>query len=381
MSLTDTRFSTQHQIEWTDERKVLAAILASLLFHVLVVLLISLWKWASPAASPAPDAPLEVTLVPAQEKPKPVQLARLQVPTPVPKPQKSFIDSDGLQKSTKAPDDATIESDVNMTAASELPATGAAPLPTQQGKQRPFAQFENRNYSLGKEGKSADTRPEMKFVPQQKPAPQTAPGQQQAAKAEQTPEPLPKPTPVFRPQADATPEPDTLPMSAATPTPDSQAKPTPSETLAMLRPQQRPVATPQPQTQPSKASGYQPQRERTTIEGSISNRGKASVNAIGTPLGRYRKLIADAIGSRWYFYVNQRMDLITIGSVHIKFLVDENGHVEQVRVLSNSSNETFANYSVQSILEAKMPPLPKEAVPLLDNGRLEVEYNFTIYPN
>ena len=71
---------------------------------------------------------------------------------------------------------------------------------------------------------------------------------------------------------------------------------------------------------------YQPEEEETRVQGSISNLGsKPGVDAISTPLGRYRKTIADAIGSRWYFYIKQKMDLITVGSVHIKFYIDEQG--------------------------------------------------------
>ena len=132
---------------------------------------------------------------------------------------------------------------------------------------------------------------------------------------------------------------------------------------------------------PASEAGYQPQKEQTKIEGSISNRGKAGVDAIGTPLGLYRKKIADAIGSRWYYYVNRRMDLITVGDVHIKFSVNEQGHVEDVKILSNTANEIFGTYCVQSVTEAKIPPLPPDLAPSLQNGRVEIEYHFTIYPN
>ena len=62
-------------------------------------------------------------------------------------------------------------------------------------------------------------------------------------------------------------------------------------------------------------SAYRRQKERTHIAGNITNRGISSVNALGTPLGRYQKIVADSIGSRWYTYVDQKRDLINIGTL------------------------------------------------------------------
>lgn len=145
---------------------------------------------------------------------------------------------------------------------------------------------------------------------------------------------------------------------------------------------QQPTLRANPSTEvrkPPSEPGYRAQKEQTKIEGSISNRGKSGVDAIGTPLGLYRKRVADAIGSRWYYYVNQRMDLITQGDVHIKFTVNEQGRVEDVKILSNTSNEIFGNYCVQSVTEARIPALPPDVSASLQNGRLEIEYHFTIY--
>ena len=35
------------------------------------------------------------------------------------------------------------------------------------------------------------------------------------------------------------------------------------------------------------------------------------MNALGTPLGRYQKIVADSIGSRWYAFVDQKRDLVS----------------------------------------------------------------------
>ncbi len=118
------------------------------------------------------------------------------------------------------------------------------------------------------------------------------------------------------------------------------------------------MATPAPRR--PRRPVYQSNTEETRVEGSISNRGaKPGLDAASTPLGRYRKRIADAIGSRWYYYIGQQMSLISVGSVHIKFYINEKGHVEDVKILANSANSAFGDFSVQSIIEADLPALAR----------------------
>ena len=101
--------------------------------------------------------------------------------------------------------------------------------------------------------------------------------------------------------------------------------------------------------------------------------------AIGTPRGRFEKAVQDAVGSRWYYYVRQRGDLINIGTDEIRFYVRPDGKVEDVHVIRNSSNETLASTSLQSIIEADIPPMPDELAPLLTQDRMEftMSFNFT----
>jgi outer membrane biosynthesis protein TonB len=129
-------------------------------------------------------------------------------------------------------------------------------------------------------------------------------------------------------------------------------------------------------------SAYRRQRERTHIAGNITNRGISSVNALGTPLGRYQKIVADSIGSRWYTYVDQKRDLISIGTLRLSFVVDPSGRVKNLKVTENSSNEAFASVCVQSVLEAHLPPIPEDVAQSLPPEGLEVEgLGFIIFPN
>ena len=190
--------------------------------------------------------------------------------------------------------------------------TGAAPLPSQEGRDLPITDLESHSYSLPSEGAQ--------------PQPSVAP--QPSAKPTITPQSIPESTPL--------PAVDQLAMLTSTPTPVARATPTPA-----------PVRT-----------KYQPMKQQTRIAGVISNRGISSVNAFGTPLGRYEKVMKDAIGSRWYAYMEQRREMANIGTLKVHFVIDRRGKVQNLKIMENTSNETFANICLQAILEASLPPIP-----------------------
>jgi len=212
------------------------------------------------------------------------------------------------------------------------------PLPSQNGKDRPFVDLETHPYSLQMNG----VQPRPSAVPQENPKPSEAP----------------QPTPQLRPITAA----EQFAMLTARPTPPIQ--PSVAPTPAQVR------------------SAYRPLRDQTRISGNITNRGRPSVNAFGTPLGRYEKILKDSVGSRWYAYVDQKRDLISIGTLQLRFYVDRSGQVKNLKIIKNTSNESFANVCLQSVLEAQLPPIPEDVANTLPPEGLEVDgFSFTMYPN
>ena len=315
-----------------EQRKTAAAFLTSLLFHLLIILLVALFF----ALRPAPTPPVLEEV--------PVELTLIDPPSAKPNTKPSYIETNETQRSDAPPENMVFESDKDTRAAAMQPAAGDAPVPTQDGMEIPALEFENKEYTPGKEA-----RPSA-------PAVQAQP--------------------------------------ASTPAPPAEPASTPRQTtqLALLEPP-KPANTPRPQTeqpkpavqqqppQAAKPPGYQPQTRITRIRGNISNRGRSAVDATATPLGRYKKMLSDAIGSRWYFYVNEQMGLLTMGTVDLRFIVTANGKAQKVQVVRNSSNESFAACSVRAVVEAEIPPIPAELVPMLENGRIEIDYSFTILSN
>src|SRR6266487_3035087 len=267
--------------------------------------------------------------VPFEEKPAELTLMDLSPASLVPK-NSAFIETDESKKAPE-PKDKTFESNANSIGASELAATGELPLPSQAGKDRPLMDFETNPHSLETKGAQP----------------------QQNAASQQNAQPAAQPA---------------APVTAA-------------EQFALLT-QKSAAALDTANASSQPKSAYRRQKERTQIAGNITNRGISSVNALGTPLGRYQKIVADSIGSRWYTYVEQKRDLINIGTLRLGFVVDRSGRVKNLKVTENSSNEAFASVCVQSVLEAHLPPIPEDVAQSLPSEGLEVEgLGFIIFPN
>jgi len=303
----------------SDARAVLWALLAAIFIHLVIAFLLAVFGGVFSPAVPIEDKPVQLTFVDLS-------------PVPLVPKNSAFMETDESKKSAEPPKEKTFESNANSIAASELPATGEAPLPSQTGKDRPFVDLETHAYSLQMNG----AQPQPSAAPQETPAPSAAP------------------QPTLQP----------APISAA-------------EQFAIL------TARPTPAVKPSTAaaSAYRSYKDRTRISGRITNRGVSSVNALGTPLGRYMKFLLDAVGSRWYTYLDQRIDLISIGTTRVVFTVDRSGEVKNLKVVENTANEALANVCIQSIQEAQLPPMPDDLAATLPAEGLDMDIPFTIYPN
>jgi outer membrane biosynthesis protein TonB len=300
-----------------EARKIFWALLAALGIHLLIGYTLAVFGG------------LLYSPFSAIEEDKPVELTFMDLATPAPVKNPMFIRNDE-SKQTEPPKEKTFESNANSIAASEAVASGGMPLPSQQGVDRPNLDLSSQHQSIPNEGAQ----------------PQPSVAQQSA-----TPQPSAQPTPVSK-----------------------------SEEFAMLTssPTPRPSAASTPQ---APKSSYQPFKDKTRLAGSITNRGTSAVNAVGTPLGRYQKILFDSIGSRWYAYVEEKADLVKLGTTHVSFAVDRSGRVKNLKVINNDSNEAFANVCLQSILDAKLPPIPEDVAKALPSEGLESEISFTTFSN
>ncbi|HEX8309942.1 MAG TPA: hypothetical protein VF614_01415, partial [Chthoniobacteraceae bacterium] len=158
----------------------------------------------------------------------------------------------------------------------------------------------------------------------------------------------------------------------------------PTKPAPAIPPPQPPPPAPRPpaeekQTPKRAESSYQEHQEQTRIEGSITNKGAAGVAAVKTPLGVYQKQLSQSVGSRWHYYRQKRADLISLGETKVSYSITPEGKITNVKVVLNTSNQTFAELCAQSVREAEIPLPPPDVITMMKDGRLEGVFSFVLY--
>ena len=321
----------------SERQKILWAIFVSLLLHLVVGVSIASFGDKLQPRLPEAEKPVELTIVDVAPTPSPI----------IQQPNMPFIDTPDAKATTEKPKDQAFESNANSIGASELPALGIAPIPTQQGRELPTKDLETHPYSLDQKG--AQTQLNSRPAPVRSPGPQATPQPAATESPALTPSP-PKPTP--------TPAADLLAMLRATPPPATRATPTP---------------------RPAPATVYRREQIPERMAGNISKRGVSSANAVGTPLGRYEKSVYAVIGARWYKLCDENRDRVDIGTVSVQFMVAPDGKIGDIKVISGGTSASFTNLCLQSVQDAKPDPIPEDVRAVLPPQGLPGEVNFTGY--
>ena len=104
-----------------------------------------------------------------KEDQSPPQLTMLDAPPPdEQKQERQYLRTNEDQKTDQKPVDSMFESDKDTAAASEQPAKGDTPIPTQEGKEAPDIGFKNERFSLADQGQAFSTDPGQQAVPRRK---------------------------------------------------------------------------------------------------------------------------------------------------------------------------------------------------------------------
>ena len=385
----------------------------------------------------------EVTLLyPEQIQVEAPPLPEQPPPLPVPKlePQQ-YIRTTQNQAAAQAPAKADFVSDRNTVAASPLPpdSSGQDVMPSLDGIDPARNELANRDYKDGIIKEDGATPTPALVQQAQPPAPPIQPLsilKPQPSEPAGTPKPSqpgpPAPVPPAPAQV-AKAEPltpleammkerdesdtariqlDRLPLevkraeimapSAASTTPPTQVEPAPPlpeprGMPEMRQPQEtpataksvppimpRPASLLDPVTRtagPQDADAFSPFTRTSKVRGTISNRGEAAVNAAETPVGRYMRAVTSAVEKRWHTLRRRRLDSVTFGELQLRFQVKADGSVGPPTILSDrrKADPRMIDFTLQAILEAEIPPIPQDLLPLLDRGCLEVEYDVLIY--
>lgn len=126
-------------------------------------------------------------------------------------------------------------------------------------------------------------------------------------------------------------------------------------------------------------SSFQAETVKKRTEGKLSNLGKAALNVEETDLGHFKKKVDLAIQKSWHRARSAHADLVKYGSLKVRFWINEEGQIVDIRLLRNDADPVVVDFSISGILRAEIPPVPKELIEKTQDGKMEFEYEIIIY--
>lgn len=298
-------------------------------------------------------------------------------------------------------------SDRNTKAASEATPdpSGNVDLPSQKGKDLAVLDLATRKFATGEHAFDERVNTGLVDTPNPptpnptKPEPAEKPEMAKAAPAQEQPEPAKAPAPPQEKEQQPIADPSSDLIAN---TPKDKDKP---KELEMKQPkweklypdEPKPKVADQDKPKPPKpaqqAVGGSPgapnarnqkaamaESMKNEIKGGITNRGKASVEAADTPMGRYMAKVNTAVSQKFNPACMRARDRITYGTVQVEFDVNPKGGVENLRIANNGTSHAIMQDLVLGvILESKLPPIPDELQEYLIGNRLHISYGFLFH--
>jgi outer membrane biosynthesis protein TonB len=90
----------------------------------------------------------------------------------------------------------------------------------------------------------------------------------------------------------------------------------------------------------------------------------------------YEKTVDDAIREPWIKMMKREYDLVTLGTLRVTFSILPDGHIENLRAISNTSTQYFEMATLRVIEHAHIPPIPESLLKTLPGHRIEMEAAF-----
>ncbi len=126
-------------------------------------------------------------------------------------------------------------------------------------------------------------------------------------------------------------------------------------------------------------AGFKPQKIRRAMEGTIAQRGNASLDVEATPLGRYLQVVVRVVTRDWQRACRRNENLMHVqpGFLRVNFVVAPDGHVLRASAVEQrDAGETQKIFTLNAVKQADLPPIPQEIVEVLEGGKLEINFNF-----
>ena len=363
-------------------RQIALAVLASLVIELGVLFSAAAWSVTHPEArsvlptlqrEDGADEETVIDLVPVL----PVDVAL--VPAPPRREVLEFVETTGEQNQGTPPRVTNLISDHSTQAAGEggKDQPDKRPQPEMKGIEEKGLQLANQDFQDGNDDSSekASVAAAAAPVPPAPAPPPVPPEPPKEVAAVEKPQPDPPP-PADRALESIKPMielPDSLPR-LATGTPEEKLRPRPQ---AQAQPEI--AARPPPSEGGGKEPGFRAQKISRALEGTISQKGPASLDVEATPLGRYLTLVSRIVGRDWQRACRRNENLMHVqpGFIRVNFVVGADGKVLRASAVEQrDAGETQKLFTVNAVRQAVLPPIPKDVLDVLEGGQLEVNFNF-----
>jgi outer membrane biosynthesis protein TonB len=177
----------------------------------------------------------------------------------------------------------------------------------------------------------------------------TPPTPRQAKPQPPTPQ---QPNPQTSPQKPQPPQPNPKPHP---PTPPQKPAPQidPETGFPVLPQINAPTMAPANQASQTQSPAPSQEQQATSVHGALGRSGDNSPAAMATPFGKYKQNVWLAVGSHWYPKVDQSLQELGVGEVHIQFTIHSDGRVEtKVLDAGDSTMQILLSISINSIRDA-----------------------------
>src|SRR5437763_663954 len=98
-----------------------------------------------------------------------------------------------------------------------------------------------------------------------------------------------------------------------------------------------------------------------------------------TRLKDYEKEVTTRMQATWLGLARERVDSLSVGTARVLFKVSSEGHVSELKVVSNSGNQSLATVALLTVQRTVLPPIPRAALAELPQGNMPGDCTFTVY--
>ncbi len=128
---------------------------------------------------------------------------------------------------------------------------------------------------------------------------------------------------------------------------------------------------------PDSQPGFKTHERKTKVSGRFSFGRRPTLDVEATPLGEYQMIVYRAIGEQWYKQCEINRDLIVVGEVNVRILIDKSGKIRSMRQLSRiGAGEVQKAFTFQAIKQAKVPVMPPVVRSMLIGDFMEMNISF-----